>query len=257
MKRHYTGLSACRFFCLGAARRFFLFKALRAAFFCLGVVVFFSCSTTEKNILILFKYIPSRLSWEEKKWFTNLSRNKPVGEICQMLKRVELVTSEEEKEEEEVVTESKKLKTQKAEAANLEDEQDEDNNDAGECSDICEPDDQEEEDGLFVVHYARHTDCYKRGSSYSTVVGIFRKHEDAVSVALPYFDELLDTVRDENGDVHFDDPILQRFVDQKALTSAQKLHVCKKLCQLQKMQEGEFSLQASGIYLSIQQVVIQ
>ncbi len=160
-----------------------------------------------------------------------------------------------EQEEKVVVHESKKMKTETVTPVEDNDkEQEEEEDDAGECSDICEPDDEDEdEDGAFVVHYTHHIE---QGSSSSRLVGIFRKHEDAVSATLPYFDNFLDSLQDEDGDVHFDDPVLQLFADDKTLTSKQQFYVCKKLCQLQKSEKGEFSGLATGIYVSIERFTI-
>jgi hypothetical protein len=119
-------------------------------------------------------------------------------------------------------------------------------------TDICDVK-EELQDHVFVVHYAQHEDCSKRGSSYSELVGIYRSHEDAVHVALQYFDDLLERVADDEGDNHFDDKLLQRFVDDaSSLTPKEEFRVCKKLCRLQKNQEAEESMQATGKYISIE-----
>lgn len=106
---------------------------------------------------------------------------------------------------------------------------------------------------VFVVHCASHTDCYKRASSYSTIVGVFKNLEDAIHAAINEFDDLIERL----GDFETDDEILKRFVDKKNLLTKGEQYIFELLSNIQLEQKEEFTPQANGKYIDIEELKIQ
>ncbi len=113
-------------------------------------------------------------------------------------------------------------------------------------------------DKVYVVHYASHVDCYKRGESSSTIVGVFREKVDAIHNALAEFADFINTLQDRNGDIKVENQLLQRFIDDLSadFTDEEELELFNLLCEMQQEQQGEFSLQASGNYVEISERTI-
>jgi hypothetical protein len=110
---------------------------------------------------------------------------------------------------------------------------------------------------VFVAHYAHHTDCYKRASSYSNIIGVFKNKEDAIHASLDEFEDLLESLADDNQEFKSEDAILQRFADNKELSFEEECYVFNLLCKLQDSKEPEFTMQADGKYIEIDEVELQ
>jgi hypothetical protein len=110
---------------------------------------------------------------------------------------------------------------------------------------------------VFVAHYASHTDCYKRASSYSSIIGVFKNKNDAVHAALSEFDDLLDHLADNANEVKLNDPILQRFLEHDEMSPREEAYIFDVLTTMQNNLEGEFTLQADGKYIEIDEVELK